>query len=74
MYKKHNLDAIGIFCEVFLAPQPQFLTQLSFSQNIFHPCLETGWPITAHSVGLGDVAVEHLQTTGRPVPGYNGIS
>ena len=36
--------------------------------------VETGWPITAHAVGLGDVAAEHLQTTGRPVPGYHGIS
>lgn len=42
-------------------------------KHIFNLRLETGWPITAHSVGLGDVPAEHLQTTGRPVPGYNGI-
>ena len=33
---------------------------------------ETGWPITAHAVGLRSPAVEHLQTTGKPVPGFNG--
>lgn len=32
---------------------------------------ETGWPITAHAVGLRSPAVEHLQTTGKPVPGFN---
>lgn len=32
---------------------------------------ETGWAITAHAVGLGRPMDEHLQTTGKPVPGYN---
>lgn len=32
---------------------------------------ESGWPITAHSVGLGSPDMKHLQTTGRPVPGFN---
>ncbi|XP_022785669.1 acyl-CoA synthetase short-chain family member 3, mitochondrial-like isoform X2 [Stylophora pistillata] len=32
---------------------------------------ETGWAITAHAVGLGRPMDEHLQTTGKAVPGYN---
>lgn len=32
---------------------------------------ETGWAITAHAVGLGRPMDERLQTTGKPVPGYN---
>jgi len=32
---------------------------------------ETGWAITAHAVGLGRPMDEHLETTGKPVPGYN---
>lgn len=32
---------------------------------------ETGWAITAHAVGLGRPMDEHLETTGKPVPGYD---
>lgn len=38
--------------------------------NIF---TESGWAISAHCVGLGRPMDEHLQTTGKPVPGYDGI-
>lgn len=34
--------------------------------------IETGWAITAHAVGLGRPMDEHLQTTGKAVPGYDG--
>lgn len=34
--------------------------------------IETGWAITAHAVGLGRPMDEHLQTTGKAVPGYHG--
>lgn len=36
--------------------------------------IETGWAITAHAVGLGRPMDEHLQTTGKAVPGYDGKS
>ncbi|KAK3735192.1 hypothetical protein QZH41_017943, partial [Actinostola sp. cb2023] len=32
---------------------------------------ESGWAISAHCVGLGRPMDEHLQTTGKPVPGYD---
>ena len=40
--------------------------------NSCNSTLETGWAITAHAVGLGRPMDEHLETTGKPVPGYNG--
>ena len=47
------------------------INTLSFSCTLFNT--ETGWAITAHAVGLGRPMDEHLQTTGKPVPGYNGM-
>ncbi|CAB4013726.1 acyl- synthetase short-chain family member 3, mitochondrial, partial, partial [Paramuricea clavata] len=73
--KKYNLSH---FRNLFLAGEHCDNDTLKWASNVMKcPVLdhwwqtETGWPITAHSVGLGDVATEHLQTTGRPVPGYN---
>ena len=36
--------------------------------------VETGWAITAHAVGLGRPMDEHLETTGKAVPGYDGTT
>lgn len=47
------------------------INTLSLSCALFNT--ETGWAITAHAVGLGRPMDEHLQTTGKPVPGYNGM-
>ncbi|XP_028410533.1 acyl-CoA synthetase short-chain family member 3, mitochondrial-like isoform X2 [Dendronephthya gigantea] len=73
--RKYNLSH---FRNLFLAGEHCDKDTLKWASDVLKcPVLdnwwqtETGWPITAHSVGFGDVATDHLQTTGRPVPGYD---
>ena len=47
-------------------------TWLNFNFNSTVSFTETGWAITAHAVGLGRPMDEHLQSTGKPTPGYDG--